>query len=107
KKIKLLALCAMLFALCSFTQAQQAGKVFRIGFLDPSAAAGSAVLVEAFRQCHRALKFIISTKYEKARDTQGRGPQARPSLTAADPGRQCTRRPPTDRAQACGSGTEA
>src|SRR5437899_8034254 len=50
KKIKLLALCAMLFALCSFVQAQQAGKVFRIGFLDSSTASGSAVLLEAFRQ---------------------------------------------------------
>ncbi|MGZ8452921.1 MAG: ABC transporter substrate-binding protein, partial [Candidatus Binatia bacterium] len=31
-------------------QAQQPGKIFRIGFLDPSTASGSAVLVEAFRQ---------------------------------------------------------
>ncbi len=31
-------------------QAQQTGKVPRIGFLDPSTASGSAVLVEAFRQ---------------------------------------------------------
>ena len=30
--------------------AQQAGKIFRIGFLDPSTASGSAVLVEAFLQ---------------------------------------------------------
>ena len=32
------------------TNAQQPAKIFRIGFLDPSTAAGSAVLVEAFRQ---------------------------------------------------------
>ncbi len=31
-------------------QAQQPGRIFRIGFLDPSTAAGSAVLVDAFRQ---------------------------------------------------------
>jgi putative ABC transport system substrate-binding protein len=31
-------------------QAQQPGKIFRIGFLDSSTAVGSAVLVEAFRQ---------------------------------------------------------
>jgi putative ABC transport system substrate-binding protein len=31
-------------------EAQQTGKVFRIGFLDQSTASGSAVLVEAFRQ---------------------------------------------------------
>ena len=30
--------------------AQQAGKIFRIGFLDTSTASGSAVLLEAFRQ---------------------------------------------------------
>jgi len=30
--------------------AQQAGKIFRIGFLDPSTASGIAVLVDAFRQ---------------------------------------------------------
>ena len=44
-------LCSML--LCSSLcrrQAQQAGKIFRIGFLDNSTASGSAVLVEAFRQ---------------------------------------------------------
>jgi putative ABC transport system substrate-binding protein len=34
----------------SSADAQQPGKVFRIGFLDNSTAAGSAVLVEAFRQ---------------------------------------------------------
>jgi putative ABC transport system substrate-binding protein len=39
------------FALCgAVADAQQAGKIFRIGFLDPSTAAGSAVLVKAFLQ---------------------------------------------------------
>jgi ABC-type uncharacterized transport system substrate-binding protein len=50
KKIAVLTLCAMLFALCSYTHAQQTGKIFRIGFLDGSTASGSAVLLEAFRQ---------------------------------------------------------
>ena len=45
-----IALSAMLFALCGFAEAQQSGKIFRIGFLDSSTAAGSAVLVDAFRQ---------------------------------------------------------
>ena len=45
-----LTLCALLFALCSSADAQQPGKIFRIGFLDRSTASGSAVLVEAFRQ---------------------------------------------------------
>src|SRR5262252_3879840 len=46
----LLAVCALLFTLCSSAEAQQPGKIFRIGFLDPSTASGSAVLVDAFRQ---------------------------------------------------------
>ena len=50
KKITFLTLCAMLFALCSSAEAQQTGKVFRIGFLDSSTASGSAVLVDAFQQ---------------------------------------------------------
>jgi putative ABC transport system substrate-binding protein len=44
------ALSAVLIALCSFAQAQQSGKIFRIGFLDSSTASGSAALVDAFRQ---------------------------------------------------------
>ena len=49
-KFTVLALCAMLFAPCSLAEAQQTGKVLRIGVLDPSTASGSAVLWEAFRQ---------------------------------------------------------
>ena len=45
-----LALGALLVSLNIPAQAQQTGKIFRIGFLDPSTASGSAVLVEAFRQ---------------------------------------------------------
>jgi putative tryptophan/tyrosine transport system substrate-binding protein len=50
KKITFLTLCAMLFALCPSAEAQQAGKIPRIGFLDNSTASGSAVSLEAFRQ---------------------------------------------------------
>src|SRR5262245_38936440 len=50
KKVVGLALSAMLFVLCSSADAQQTGKVARIGFLDNSTASGSAVLLEAFRQ---------------------------------------------------------
>jgi len=50
KKITFLTLCASLFALSVSAQAQQSGKIFRIGFLDPSTLSGSAVLWEAFRQ---------------------------------------------------------
>jgi putative tryptophan/tyrosine transport system substrate-binding protein len=40
----------MLVVAGAVAQAQQTGKVLRIGFLDSSTAAGSAVLVDAFRQ---------------------------------------------------------
>jgi putative ABC transport system substrate-binding protein len=44
------ALGALLFAFSFPADAQQTGKVFRIGFLDNSTASGIAVLVDAFRQ---------------------------------------------------------
>jgi putative ABC transport system substrate-binding protein len=50
KNVICLALSAMLFALCLPAEAQQTGKVVRIGLLDPSTASGSVVLWEAFRQ---------------------------------------------------------
>jgi putative tryptophan/tyrosine transport system substrate-binding protein len=50
KKIILLALCSLLLAPCSAVDAQQSGKIFRIGLLDPSDARTSAVRLEAFWQ---------------------------------------------------------
>jgi putative ABC transport system substrate-binding protein len=50
KKLGSFALCAMLLALRLPTEAQQTGKVARIGFLDAGTASGSAVMVNEFRQ---------------------------------------------------------
>src|SRR3990167_493952 len=50
KKVIGLALCAVLFALSYSASAQKTGKIYRIGFLDPSTASGSAVLVKVFLQ---------------------------------------------------------
>jgi ABC-type uncharacterized transport system substrate-binding protein len=50
KKISVLTLSAVLFALCPSADAQQSGKVFRIGFLDNSTASGMATLIDTFRQ---------------------------------------------------------
>ena len=171
KKIVLFVLSISLLAIVQPTHAQQTGKIFRIGFLDPSTASGIAVLLDVFRQelsklgwiegknitieyrfaeqklerlpelaadlvrlkvdlivvsgnatgvggkesdyyhphrdgerwrprgcrfgcqsgaagrqCHRALEFSGRAKYQKARDTQGRCPQARPSWTSAAAG---------------------
>ena len=48
----------VLLAVAATSEAQQTGKIFRIGFLDPSTASGSAGLVDAFRQEMRKLGWI-------------------------------------------------
>jgi putative ABC transport system substrate-binding protein len=60
KKLNLVvyALCAMFFALCSQVQAQQSGKIFRIGFLDASTTSGSAVLWNILQEELRKLGWI-------------------------------------------------
>ena len=82
KKIIFLAACFLLLAPCSAVEAQQPGKVFRIGFLDSSTAAGSAVLVEAFRQELSKLGWIegknIAIEYRFA----GGQPKRQPELAA-------------------------
>jgi hypothetical protein len=51
KKAALLAILVVALTLCEArTEAQQTGKIFRVGYLDPSTGSSSAVLVEAFRQ---------------------------------------------------------
>jgi len=79
RKITVLTLCAMLFTLCGPVEAQQSGKVPRIGFLDNSTASGSAVLLEAFRQELRKLGWIegknITIEYRFAEQTPERLPE--------------------------------
>jgi len=67
-------------ALCgAVAQAQPAGKIFRIGFLDNSAASGMAVLVDAFRQELRKLGWIegknITIEYRFAEGKNDRLPE--------------------------------
>ncbi len=50
KQVVLLVLPVLLMAIVQLSQAQQAGKIFRIGFLDSSTASGMAGLLETFRQ---------------------------------------------------------
>jgi putative tryptophan/tyrosine transport system substrate-binding protein len=50
KKITLLALCSLLFTHSFPAEAQQTGKVPRIGYLEPGTASGNAVLLDGFRQ---------------------------------------------------------
>jgi len=70
KRFTVWLLATLFLANVSLADAQQPGKIFRIGFLDPSTAAGSAVLVDAFRQELRKLGWIegrnISIEYRFA-----------------------------------------
>jgi ABC-type uncharacterized transport system substrate-binding protein len=79
KKIISLALCSLLLAPCSAVGAQQAGKIFRIGFLDPSTASGIAVFLEAFRQELSKLAWIegktITIEYRFAEQKNERLPE--------------------------------
>jgi putative ABC transport system substrate-binding protein len=67
----------------SFAEAQQTGKIFRIGFLDGSTASGLAVLVDAFRQELSKLGWIegknITIEYRFA---ENKGPERLPELAA-------------------------
>jgi ABC-type uncharacterized transport system substrate-binding protein len=60
KKAKVLcfALCAMLFVLCSTAKAQQATKVFRIGYLSPFDPARESTRAEAIRLALRERGYI-------------------------------------------------
>src|SRR5262245_23507597 len=79
KKITVLTLCAIPFALCSFAHTQQTGKVFRIGYLDNSTASGNAVLIDAFRQEMSKLGWIegknITFEYRFAEQKPERLPE--------------------------------
>src|SRR5882724_11332067 len=83
KNLTVLTLCAILFGLCSSAEAQQTGKVARIGFLDTSTASGSAVLVDAFRQELTKLGWIegknLTIEY---RFGENKGPERLPELAA-------------------------
>ena len=69
----------------------------------PCGSRSGCQLGAAGRQCHRALGFSTGAKYQKAGDTQGRNPQARPGWTLAGVG---SNGHPIERAQTCGFGAE-
>jgi putative tryptophan/tyrosine transport system substrate-binding protein len=58
RKITVLAFCVVLLAHCSFAEAQQAGKVPRIGFLAAPPLSAMTARVEAFRRGLRELGYI-------------------------------------------------
>jgi ABC-type uncharacterized transport system substrate-binding protein len=73
-----LAICALLFALCGSTSAQQPKKVPRIGYLVISSFSGSASRAEAFRLGLRELGYVegknILIEWRSAEGKQDRGP---------------------------------
>jgi ABC-type uncharacterized transport system substrate-binding protein len=82
ENLKLVGIVALAFTFAlggAVAEAQQAGKIFRIGFLDPSTASGSAVSLEAFRQEMRKLGWIegknITTEYRFAEQKPERVPE--------------------------------
>jgi putative ABC transport system substrate-binding protein len=79
RTITVLTVCAVLFALCSPTHAQQGRKIFRIGFLDQSTASGMAVLLDTFRQELIKLGWIegknINVEYRFAEQKNERLPE--------------------------------
>ena len=83
RKITVLALSAMLFALCGSADAQQPGKIFRIGFLDSSTAAGMAVLIDVFRQELSKLGWIEGKNFTiESRFAENKGSERRSELAA-------------------------
>jgi putative tryptophan/tyrosine transport system substrate-binding protein len=83
KRITLWLLATLFLANVSLADAQQTGKVPRIGFLDPSTASGIAVFLEAFRQELSKLGWIegktITIEYRFA---ENKGPERQRELAA-------------------------
>src|SRR5262245_9314753 len=79
KAILSLAVGCLLSAIGFSAEAQQAGKIFRIGYLDVSTASGSAVLVDALRQELIKLGWVegknITIEYRFAEQKQERLPE--------------------------------
>src|SRR5215831_9872889 len=79
RKMIICLVAGTLLSTGSFADAQQAGKIFRIGFLDNSTASGMGVLVEAFRQELSKLGWIegknITIEYRFAEQKTERLPE--------------------------------
>jgi putative ABC transport system substrate-binding protein len=58
KKIMRLTLCAILFALCSFAEAQQPKTIYRMGYLSSLSSSSESTRAEAIRLALRELGYI-------------------------------------------------
>src|SRR6267142_4678674 len=79
KRITLWLLATLFLANVSLTDAQQTGKVPRIGYLEPGTASGNAVLLDGFRQELSKLGWIegknITVEYRFAEQKNERLPE--------------------------------
>ena len=79
KSVFCVAACAMLLALCGSTEAQQAGKVPRVGYLSNLDPASESVRFEAIRVALRERGYIegqnIATEYRYAKGKRDRLPE--------------------------------
>jgi putative tryptophan/tyrosine transport system substrate-binding protein len=79
RKITVLTLCAVLFAVCPPAEAQQSTKVYRIGYLSGRDAANESARSEAIRLSLRDLGYIegqnIATEYRYAEGKPDRYPE--------------------------------
>ena len=79
KQLLSIAFGAMLLALCVPAQAQQPGKIFRVGYLDPGTVSGNAANLETFRQELSKLGWIEGRnrvfEYRLAENKAGRLPE--------------------------------
>jgi putative ABC transport system substrate-binding protein len=82
KKITVLTLCAMLFALRFSAEAQQPSKLPRIGYLSPTSPSVSPARIEAFRQGLRELGYMeekaLSLSIDMQRGSSIASPCSRP-----------------------------
>ena len=83
KLVGCLVILSLLTGWVRMADAQQPGKIFRIGFLDPSTASGSAVLVDAFRQELSKLGWIEGKNFAiEYRYAENKGQERLPELAA-------------------------
>jgi len=82
KWARLFAIVVAVVVVATMAQAQQTGKVPRIGFLDNSTASGMAVLVDAFRQEMRKLGWIEGTNIAIEYRFAEQKPERLPELAA-------------------------
>ena len=86
-KTRSILVAVLLLVVAIKAEAQQTGKIFRIGFLDAGTASGMAVLVDAFRQELSKLGWIegknVAIEYRFAEQKNERLPELAADLVVS------------------------